>query len=312
MKDYVITKVGLMSLYMQTVFEAACNKGASDIHIDPQEDFVLIRFRVLGTIETYECVDKKLKEEIVGRIKVLAKIRTDVHDTAQDGRFTFLFRTEKVDMRVSVVPTFYGENAVIRLLRPRLQRDISFPSLGFNQIQYSIIEDVLERGKGMVLVSGATGSGKTTTIYACVQYLKDQGKNIVTIEDPVEYVVPGVRQIQIQEKTFPFIEGLKAVLRQDPEVIVIGEIRDSDTAQLAFRAALTGHLVIASIHADKAKGVIGRLVDLGVSKNVLPLIQLIIGQELMIKMYEGKVTSRIGVFDVLSGEIQSLIKQSYV
>ncbi len=293
---------------MQTVFEAACNKGASDIHIDPQEDFVLIRFRILGTIETYECVDKKLKEEIIGRIKVLARIRTDIHDTAQDGRFTFIFRSEKVDMRVSIVPTFYGENAVIRLLRPRLQRDISFSSLGFSQVQHSIIEDVLERGKGMVLISGSTGSGKTTTIYSCVQYLKEQGKNIVTIEDPVEYVVPGVRQIQIQEKAFPFIEGLKAVLRQDPEVIVIGEIRDADTAQLAFRAALTGHLVIASIHADKAQGVIGRLMDLGVSKNVLPLLQLVIGQELRVKIENQKVVARVGVFEVLSGELSQLIK----
>lgn len=304
----ITADVGLMSMFMHTVFEAACNAGASDIHIDPHDEYVQIKFRVLGTLEIYEYVDKKLKDEIIGRIKVLSKIRTDIHDKAQDGRFTFTYRAEKVDMRVSIVPTFYGENAVIRLLRPRMKRDISFEGLGFSQIQQSILEDVLERNKGMILIAGVTGSGKTTTIYACVQVLLSQGKNVVTIEDPVEYVVPGVRQIQIQEKSFPFIEGLRAVLRQDPEVIVIGEIRDADTAQLAFRAALTGHLVIASIHADKAAGVVPRLLDLGVSKNALSLLQLVVGQELKTQSdEEGRVTSRKGHFELLGPELSTMI-----
>jgi type IV pilus assembly protein PilB len=298
--------IGLVSTYFDSVLESACRMSASDVHIDPGEDSINIRFRVLGQLHLYARIDIQIKEELVGRIKILAHLRTDIHDRAQDGRFVYLYNAERVELRVSVVPTFYGENAVIRLLRPELRKDLSLASLGLDTSQVALLYKKLKVGRGMILVAGATGSGKTTTIYSCIQELLQFNKNIVTIEDPVEYVIQGVSQIQVQERSFSFTEGLRAVLRQDPEVIVIGEIRDSDTANLAFRAALTGHLVIASIHADQAQGVKDRLLDLGVSKNLLPLLTLIIGQELVSSTNEvGEVVCRVGKFTLITESYES-------
>lgn len=298
--DTIISKeTGLISVFLDTVLKSACEALVSDIHIDTEEDVVLIKFRALGELRVFKKVNASATEEITGRIKVLSKLRTDIHDRGQDGRFTFYFGKEKTDIRVSVVPTFYGESVVLRILRPEIQQDINFNSLGFSQGQIPTIENKLTLCKGIILVSGATGSGKTTTIYSFINYLIKLRKNIITIEDPVEYVVKGVRQIQVHEKNFTFADGLRSVLRQDPEVIVVGEIRDPETAGLAFRAALTGHLVIASIHSNSVKDIPNRLLDLGVSRNLLSLITLSVGQGLVAQLDKtGQVFKRIALYEL--------------
>ncbi len=290
--------IGLISAFVDLLLSSACKVNASDIHIDPDSESVRIRFRILGELSLQKRIDISIKNELIGRIKILSRLRTDQQERGQDGRFEFIYQKEKVDIRVSIVPTFYGESSVLRILRPTQQRDMSFESLGFDQEQIKSVTEVLNLCKGIILISGPTGSGKTTTAYAFVRFLLESGKNIVTIEDPIEYVIAGVRQVQIQDKGFSFVEGLRSVLRQDPDVIVIGEIRDSETAELAFRAALTGHLVVATIHAGSVTSISDRLLDLGVSKNSLSLVSLSIGQHLAtIKTPEHR---RVAKYEILT------------
>lgn len=292
--------IGPVSVFLDTVIKLACEYSASDIHIDPEEDILYIKFRILGELKVHQKIQVAVSQEIVGRIKVLSKLRTDIHDRGQDGRFAFYFVKEKVDIRVSIVPTFYGESTVLRILRPEKQQNIDFKILGFQDKQISIIKNKLTLCKGIILVGGATGSGKTTTIYSFVKNLLLLKKNIITIEDPVEYVIKGVRQIQVHEKNFTFADGLKSILRQDPEVIVVGEIRDTETAELAFRAALTGHLVIATVHTNSAKDIPNRLIDLGVSRSLLPMITLSIGQHLISETDQsGRIVGRVGVYELI-------------
>jgi type II secretory ATPase GspE/PulE/Tfp pilus assembly ATPase PilB-like protein len=202
-------------------------------------------------------------------------------------------------VRVSVLPTFYGENIVLRLLRPDLRRGQKLKDLGLSEEQAQIIEKYIVREQGMIIIAGPTGSGKTTTIYSIISSLLSRDKNIVTIEDPIEYVIPGVRQIQVSEQSdFGFAKALRAILRQDPDIIVLGEIRDSETAHLAFQASLTGHLVITTIHAEDSAGVYGRLHDLGITREMMHSLSLFISQRL-IKIKDKK---RVGVFEVIPVE----------
>ncbi|HEY1037349.1 MAG TPA: ATPase, T2SS/T4P/T4SS family [Candidatus Paceibacterota bacterium] len=273
--------------------------GASDIHIDPKSENGLIQLRIHGAMVPQYEMDGVQMSECVSRLKILAKLRTDIHAKGQDGRFVYVSALgEKVDVRVSIMPTFYGENAVLRILRPGKQRMLKFKDLGMDDDHVGILNKYIHSGQGVLLVAGATGSGKTTTVYALARTLIAAGRNLVTVEDPVEYVIEGARQIQVSEHHFGFSEALRSVLRQDPDVIVVGEIRDADTAQLAFRAALTGHLVIATIHSEGAFGTRSRLADLGVSENMLSLLRLIIGQRL-VPQRDGseRVTGRRGLFE---------------
>lgn len=290
--------IALISDFVHECISYACSIITSDIHIDPFLKHVEIKLRHAGKLEFYKKYKKKYHEEIIGRLKVLSKLRTDVHDRAQDGRFAFEYNSERVDIRISILPTFYGENAVLRILRPNLDKKLSFENLGLNESQISIIKNSISTDQGIIVIAGPTGSGKTTTIYTIISSLVSSGRNIITIEDPVEYIIPHVRQIQVSEASdFGFSKALRAILRQDPDIIVLGEIRDQETAKLAFQASLTGHLVITTIHARDSAGVYGRLSDLGVSKDMMHSLILMISQRII--SHKGK---RKGVFEVIPVE----------
>lgn len=295
-----IGKIEDISSYVESLLSDACSVFASDVHIDPMNGHSSVRFRVSGQLIDHGAYEKRHHEEMVGRIKILSKLRTDVHDKSQDGRFFYNFSEERVDVRVSIMPTFYGENMVLRILRPDLHRDQKLLDLGLTEMQVGILEDHIQRDQGIIVIAGPTGSGKTTTIYTLITLLVKSSRNVVTIEDPVEYVIPGVRQIQVAEAAdFGFAKALRAILRQDPDIIILGEIRDQETARLAFQASLTGHLVVTTIHAEDSAGVYSRLSDLGVSREMMHSLSLIISQRL-IKLERHK--GRVGVFEVIPVE----------
>lgn len=295
-----VSEIEDISSYVDGLLSHACENVSSDVHIDPSHEHVLVRLRVSGRLVDHGFYIKTRHEEVVGRIKVLSKLRTDIHDKSQDGRFFYMFDKERIDVRVSVLPTFYGENIVLRILRPDLHRDRKLLDLGLSVEQAELLRFHIQRDHGVIVVAGPTGSGKTTTIYTLVSLLLKSARNIVTIEDPVEYVIPGVRQVQVSEMAdFGFAAALRAILRQDPDIIILGEIRDSETAKLAFQASLTGHLVITTIHAEDSAGVYSRLSDLGVSKEMMHSLSLMVSQRLI------KVPSspdRVGAFEVIPVE----------
>lgn len=268
--------------YVTDILTDACTRNISDIHIDPGAEHTAVRVRMLGAITISHVVDRRYHEELIGRIKILSRLRTDIHEKGQDGRFTFTYRKEKIDVRVSILPTFYGENAVLRLLRPENGHTQKLSELGMFDDQAKAVLSELSRHQGMIIVAGPTGSGKTTTIYTMVTSLLHAERNVVTIEDPIEYLIPGVRQIQVSDHAdFGFAKALRSILRQDPDVIVVGEMRDAETAALAFQASLTGHLVITSLHAEDSAGICARLRDLGISKELMHSFTLAISQRLV-------------------------------
>jgi type II secretory ATPase GspE/PulE/Tfp pilus assembly ATPase PilB-like protein len=280
--------------FVSKLLAESCAENVSDIHIDPEDKQTSIRVRAIGAMKLLRKTDKKFHEELIGRIKVLSRLRTDVHDKGQDGRFSFTAHDEKVDVRVSILPTFYGENAVLRLLRPERGTSRKLEELGMSTEQAAVALEELQRHQGMIIVAGPTGCGKTTTIYTLVAALMQAERNVVTIEDPIEYLIPGIRQIQVSDQAdFNFAKALRSILRQDPDVIVVGEMRDGETASLAFQASLTGHLVITSLHAEDSAGICARLRDLGISKELLHSLSLVVSQRLI------TIGGRRGVFEVL-------------
>ncbi len=241
----------------------AVKEGASDIHIEPEEDELKTRFRVDGMLHEVSSPPKYLQSAIISRIKIAANLDIAERRIPQDGRFTIKMEGKEIDIRVSTVPTIYGENVVMRLL------DVShalfgLPQLGFPKELLKEYERLISKPHGIILVTGPTGSGKTTTLYASLARINTVEKNIITIEDPVEYKLEGIRQMQVNEKVdLTFANGLRSILRQDPDVIMVGEIRDAETAEIAIQAALTGHLVFSTLHTNDAPGAITRLIDMG-------------------------------------------------
>lgn len=258
---------------------------ASDIHIEPEEECVLIRFRIDSILQDVLRLDRNLHSSVVARIKVLANLRTDEHLDAQDGKLRRKVDDEFLDIRVSVIPSTEGEKIVLRLLSSRF-RSFSLSDLGMNKQDVKKVEDVVNKSYGMILSTGPTGSGKTTSIYSLLKILNTREKNITTIEDPVEYRIKGVVQIPANTRSnFTFARGLRSILRQDPNVIFVGEIRDSETASLGVNAALTGHLVLSTLHTNDAATAIPRLIDMKVEPSLLAsTVNLIIAQRLMRKI----------------------------
>jgi len=247
----------------------AVNEGASDIHVEPEENSLSIRFRIDGVLHLQNSPPKKYQAAIISRIKIISNLDIAELRKPQDGRIQMRIENKRVDIRVSSLPTVYGENIVMRLLDTSNVR-LGLEQIGFQEPMLGQFKAFLERPNGILLVTGPTGSGKTTTLYSAVSTINDPQFSIVTIEDPVEYRLPGIRQTQVNLKVdLTFANGLRAILRQDPDVVMIGEIRDAETAQIAIQAALTGHLVLATLHTNNAAGAITRLLDIGVEPFLL-------------------------------------------
>jgi len=237
---------------------------ASDIHIEPHETKTDVRFRIDGIMHDIVEIPKNLHDLIITRIKILSRLRTDEHRAAQDGRLRFKSESKKIDVRVSIVPVIYGEKIVMRLLSEKA-RQYDLENLGFNKKQLKLVESNIDKPWGMILVTGPTGTGKTTTLYSILKILNTREVNISTIEDPVEYDIEGVNQIQVNPNTnLSFAAGLRAIVRQDPDIIMVGEIRDQETASIAINSAMTGHLVLSTLHTNDAPTTLPRLMDMGV------------------------------------------------
>ncbi len=268
---------------VELIIERAHHARASDIHLDPRADGLYVRSRIDGVLEHTHLLPMVLHAEIISRIKILSGLRIDEHYGAQDGRFRSISAVGAyLDVRVSIVPTYYGENAVLRLLSD-MAESFSLSGLGFTVRNRDMITRALARPYGMILATGPTGSGKTTTMYTLVKMLAEPGVSIVTLEDPIEYSMDGVSQIQINPKTgLTFGNGLRSVLRQDPNVIMVGEIRDEETAGLAVNTALTGHRVLSTVHTNDAPTTVTRLLDMDVEPYLIAsTVSLVIGQRLV-------------------------------
>ena len=247
----------------------AVRENASDIHIEPEEDSLSIRFRVDGILHEKQSPPKHFQSAIISRIKVLANLDIAERRKPQDGRFHMKMENKQIDIRVSCVPIIHGENVVMRLLDSG-SVILGLDQLGFSGEMMEKYKKLLQHPHGIILVTGPTGSGKTTTLYTSLNILNTPDKNIITVEDPVEYRLAGVRQIQVNPQAdLTFANGLRAILRQDPDIIMVGEIRDLETAEIAIQAALTGHLVFATLHTNDAPGAITRLLDMGLESYLI-------------------------------------------
>lgn len=335
-----ITKVSTTDL-LDLIFAGAIKLDASDIHIEPGEANFRIRYRLDGVLETIAELPMKAFHNLMNRIKFLAKLKYDVTHP-QDGRMTVNVVGTEVDIRVATLPTSYGEAAGMRLL-PKNKQFQKLENLGFNAEALKLIKDAISKPQGIILNTGPTGSGKTTTLYAILQELNKPGKKIITLEDPIEYRVPGIEQVQItasekvrsekresgtkeaqndESAATTFLDALKGCMRQDPDILMVGEIRDGETAKIALQAAMTGHLVLSTVHTNNAPAALARLADLGVEPYLLAgSINVIIGQRLVRKIHTecgGKgcpicrqtgFKGRIAIVEVLkpSPEIEQLI-----
>lgn len=281
-EDAPVTKI------VATILRYAIEGNASDVHIEHLAKGVRVRFRVDGVLNTSLTLPKKVQSAVVARIKILANMRLDEKRKPQDGRFSAKIEGRKVDFRVSTFPTYYGEKVVMRILdQEKGVRPLG--DLGLSKHNLDLIREAIKAPYGIVLISGPTGSGKTTTLYSILNELDHETKNILSLEDPVEYNIEGISQSQVRpEIGYTFASGLRTTLRQDPDIIMVGEIRDKETAQLAIQAALTGHLVFSTIHTNNAVGVVSRLVDMGVDPYLIaPTLRLAIAQRLVQKLAKG-------------------------
>lgn len=285
---------------------------ASDIHIEPQEHQSLVRFRIDGILHDVLVLPKTLHDQIVTRIKVLSRLRTDEHMSPQDGKMRIKLDEEDLDIRVSILPLAEGEKVVLRLLASRF-RLFSLIDLGMNEVDLKKVNNAYNKSYGMILSTGPTGSGKTTSIYAILKILNTREKNITTIEDPVEYRIKGVNQIQVNAKTdLTFASGLRSILRQDPNVIFVGEIRDNETAGIAVNAALTGHLVLSTLHTNDAATALPRLTDMKVEPFlVASTVNVIIAQRLIRKICEMCKSSVVVSRDVLLNNVSDAITSKH-
>lgn len=258
---------------------------ASDIHFEPESDTTRLRYRLDGILHDITNIDPEYYIKILNRVKILSKMKLNVRESPQDGRFTIKQKNVDIEVRVSVIPSEFGETIVMRLLDPRNIKS-KLGELGIREDLLELVYAQLKKNTGAIMASGPTGAGKTTTLYAFVNYLNEPGTKIITIEDPIEYHVRGVSQTQVEpKKGYTFSNGLRSIVRQDPDIILVGEIRDAETAEIALHAALTGHLVLSTIHANNAAGVIPRLIDLGIRPQIIaPAIDLTLAQRLVRKL----------------------------
>ena len=292
------------------ILRHAVEGGASDIHIEPTKDKSRVRFRVDGILYSSIFLPLSVHSAIVARIKILANLKIDETRIPQDGRFSTRFDSKDIDFRVSTFPTSLGEKVVIRVLDPA-EGLKSFEELGLERRNFEMVKAAIKKPYGLILATGPTGCGKTTTLYTILNLLNKEGVNIVTLEDPIEYFIGGVNQSQIRpEIGYSFSQGLRQVVRQDPDIIMVGEIRDEETAALAINAALTGHIVLSTLHTNNAVGVIPRLIDMKVKPFLIPpALSIAIAQRLVAKLCPAckkKVKARKEVKDLILSEVESL------
>lgn len=267
------------------VMAASIKLDASDIHIEAEEDGIKVRFRVDGVLHDAAVIDKDLWKKIISRLKVIAKVKINVSDKPQDGRMSIITANDRIDIRASFLPTNFGESVVMRILKAS-SVGLAFEKLGIRDRSFEQLKREVERPNGMIITTGPTGSGKTTTLYAILKKLNNQETKIITIEDPIEYQLEGVNQSQTSEK-YTFAQGLRSIVRQDPDIIMVGEIRDLETAEIAIQASLTGHLVLSTIHTNDAAGTVPRFMSMGVKPFLLaPALNAMIGQRLVRRICE--------------------------
>ena len=285
------------------IIEEAQELRASDVHIDPQNETMRVRYRIDGVLKDFHYLPLRLQSEVISRIKILSGLRTDEHQAPQDGRLRMVVGAHPLDVRVSVAPTYHGENAVLRLLSDKAEA-FTLESLGFSPGNAEKVQAAAKKPYGMILATGPTGSGKTTTLYTLLKGLNTEEVSIVTIEDPVEYSVDGIQQIQVNSRTgLAFANGLRSILRQDPNIIMVGEIRDAETAGIAVNAALTGHLMLSTLHTNDAATTLPRLLDMQIESFLIAsTVNVAIGQRLVRKICPNCKTER----KITAAEIKSL------
>ncbi|MDO5451614.1 MAG: GspE/PulE family protein [Candidatus Saccharibacteria bacterium] len=310
-----------ISKALTTILSYAAKTKASDIHIEPLENSLIIRCRVDGVLRKIMELPKAVAPALVSRVKILANLKIDEHRIPQDGQFTVLVDGQEIDLRIAISPVTWGEQVVIRLL-DKTGVSMEIEKMGMTGHALRDVLDGIKKPNGMILTSGPTGSGKSTTLYALIQQIKSEAINIVTLEDPVEYKMDGINQIQVNiDAGLTFASGLRSILRQDPDVVMVGEIRDSETAGLAVQAALTGHLVFSTLHTNSAAGILPRLLDMGIEPFLLAsTLNVVIGQRLVRRITEKRemyksseietkaINSIIG--DILPGDKESVVKIS--
>ena len=271
---------------VDTIIDFAYQAGASDIHIEPEDDYAIVRYRVDGVLSDVAELPIDAHDSIITRLKVMGRLATDEHRAAQDGKIVYENPYgDSIEIRLSIVPTTHNEKSVMRLLSDKSRR-FSMVDLGMHEEDYKKLSELIHRPWGMILVTGPTGSGKTTTLYSVLKSLNKRGVNITTVEDPVEYDIEGVNQIQVNEKTnLTFAKGLRSIVRQDPDIIMVGEIRDKETAGISVNAAMTGHLVLSSLHTNDAATAFLRLTDMEVEDFLIAsIINVVIAQRLVRKV----------------------------
>ncbi len=303
-----MVKMAPISKTVAIILKHAVERKASDIHVEPSEDKLKIRYRIDGILSTSLVLSKKVHPAIISRIKILANLKIDEHRIPQDGRFRLAILGQKVDFRVSVLPTIYGEKVAMRILDT--SQEVFEPEiLGITGRNLKVFEKAVKKPYGMFLVTGPTGSGKTTTLYSVLKILNKEAVNIVTIEDPVEYSLEGISQVQVNTRIgLSFASGLRSIVRQDPDIIMVGEVRDNETAEMAIHAALTGHIVLSTLHTNSAAGAIPRLIDMKVEPFlIVSTINIVIAQRLVRKICED-CKEKIKVTPTMEKEIMKEIQ----
>lgn len=295
-----------ISKALSAILEFAAKNRASDIHIEPTEKELKIRCRIDGVMREIMKLPKETEAPLVSRIKILAVLKIDEHRIPQDGQFTVHAADKDIDLRIAISPVVWGEQVVIRLL-DKSGTSLQLENMGYRGRAFRTIKTNLERPNGMILTSGPTGSGKSTSLYALINEIKNESINIVTLEDPVEYKMDGINQIQVNADVgLTFATGLRSILRQDPDVVMVGEIRDKETAQLAVQAALTGHLVFSTLHTNSAAGILPRLLDMSIEPFLIAsTVHTVIGQRLVRRIadkretYESDAAETAAIHEVL-------------
>ena len=305
-----------ISKALTTILSYAAKTKASDIHIEPLENSLIIRCRIDGVLRKIMDLPKTVAPALVSRIKILSNLKIDEHRIPQDGQFTVLVDDQEIDLRIAISPVTWGEQVVIRLL-DKTGVSMEIEKMGMSGRALRDVLEGIKKPNGMILTSGPTGSGKSTTLYALIQKIKSEEINIVTLEDPVEYKMEGINQIQVNvDAGLTFASGLRSILRQDPDVVMVGEIRDSETASLAVQAALTGHLVFSTLHTNSAAGILPRLLDMGIEPFLLAsTLNVVIGQRLVRRitekreMYKSSEIETKGINDLI-GDLLPKDKES--